>query len=389
MSAASAARGTILVIDDDRGPRESLRILLKNNYQVLCADSVTGGIQMLDQCRPDAVVMDIRMPDKNGIEGLREIRDVDPTVSVIMLTGFGTLETAQEAIRLGATDYLKKPFDALEMEEVIGRNVERTRLERRRWRAEQELTALNEQLVEELAQKEHMASLGQKSAELVHDLRNPLTAVLGCVELLADQLRGSQEQLGTRWTETSEYLGMIEKNVLRCKEISDMWLSLGRRDPQHMKPAMVNLMVADVVNGVINLAASRHTRVEFEPDPVSAEIAADSVQIFRALHNVLVNAIDAVSGREGLIRVSCSHRGALAEIRVQDNGCGMDSNQLQHAFDPYFTTKEFDGTGLGLFITRKVVEAHRGTIELESRINEGTTVTIRLPSLNRPEPVVL
>jgi signal transduction histidine kinase len=379
--ADSAAQGTVLVIDDEIGTRESLRTLLKNLYKVHCAESVQMGLQLLGEFRPDAIVMDIRMPDVNGLQGLRMIREVDPRVSVIMLTAYGDLETAQEAMRHGANDYIKKPFDLTEMEEVIGRYVERTRLERRRWRAEQDLTALNEQLVAELAQKEHMASLGQKSAELVHDLRNPLTAVLGCVELLGDELRKSKDQFGDRWTATSEYIDTIENSVLRCREITDMWLSLGRRNSRQMKPAGVNALVLDVVKGVTNLAEAREVRIEFQPDLQEIEVAADAVQIFRALHNVIVNSIDAVSSPGGLIVVSCSRRGALAEIRVQDNGCGMDSHQLQHAFDPYFTTKDVNGTGLGLFITRKVVEAHRGTIELESRIHQGSTVTIRLPLL--------
>jgi len=111
----------VLVIDDELGPRESLRFLLKNEYRVLCADSVDEGIRLLKAEEPDVVVMDIRMPKKSGIEGLKEIRAVDPYVSVIMLTGYARLETAQEALRQGATDYLKKPFDTHEMQRVVGR----------------------------------------------------------------------------------------------------------------------------------------------------------------------------------------------------------------------------------------------------------------------------
>src|SRR5437870_11456817 len=120
----------ILVIDDEIGPRESLRMLLKPNYQVHTADCVEAGLKLLKEKQPDTIVMDIRMPGVNGIEGLRKIREIDPHLSVIMLTGFGALETAKEALRLGANDYINKPFDAVQMREVIGRNVERTRLQR-------------------------------------------------------------------------------------------------------------------------------------------------------------------------------------------------------------------------------------------------------------------
>src|SRR5882672_4106848 len=126
---AATERPQILVIDDEIGPRESLRMLLKPNYQVHTADCVDAGIRLLKEKQPDTVVMDIRMPGATGIEGLRKIREIDPHLSVIMLTGFGALETAQEALRLGASDYINKPFDAVQMREVIGRNVERTRSE--------------------------------------------------------------------------------------------------------------------------------------------------------------------------------------------------------------------------------------------------------------------
>ena len=90
----------VLVIDDEMGPRESLRMLLKPNYLVYTAENVETGLRILQDKRPDAVISDIRMPGTSGIEGLRKIREIDPHVAVIMLTGFGALETAKEALRL-------------------------------------------------------------------------------------------------------------------------------------------------------------------------------------------------------------------------------------------------------------------------------------------------
>src|ERR1043166_2607154 len=139
----SSDRPQILVIDDEIGPRESLRMLLKPNYRVHTADCVETGIRLLREKHPDTIVMDIRMPGMTGIDGLRRIREIDPNLSVIMLTGFGALETAQEALRLGANDYISKPFDAREMEQVIERNVERTRVHRTSESAAAEIKELN------------------------------------------------------------------------------------------------------------------------------------------------------------------------------------------------------------------------------------------------------
>jgi len=182
----------ILVIDDELGPRESLRFLFKDEYDVVCADSVDAGVAELKKQKPDVIIMDIKMPKKSGIEGLKEIRDIDSDISVIMLTGFGSLETAQEAIRHGANDYVKKPFDANEMREIVRKYVDKTRMGRGRLGACSELEALNQQLQSELANKEHLAQLGQASSEFVHDIKNPLSVICGYVQLLMDQLQDAK-----------------------------------------------------------------------------------------------------------------------------------------------------------------------------------------------------
>lgn len=206
----------VLVIDDEAGPRESLRMVLKPDYEVLLADHVDRGMELLRDHQPDVVVMDIRMPGKSGIEGLRELRRIDSQVSVIMLTGYGALETAQEAIRLGANDYLKKPFDIAQILETIERNANRTRLERRKLKALEELQSLNSRLNEEVMAKSHLASVGEASAEFAHDLRNPLMVVMGYCDLLFDQIRRVQSERNGTGQDTLEYIHMIEDNVKRC-----------------------------------------------------------------------------------------------------------------------------------------------------------------------------
>src|SRR3954465_15223854 len=222
---AAAELPKILVIDDEIGPRESLRMLLKPDYNVQTADCVEAGLKSLKEKQPDTIVMDIRMPGMTGIEGLRKIREIDPHLSVIMLTGFGALETAKEAVRLGANDYISKPFDAGEMREVIGRNVERTRVQRASENASGEIKELNARLLKQLAQKERLASLGQASAEFVHDLGNPLTIVWGYVQLLAKKLERQDNASGAEKSATTKELDIIEQNVRLCRELLTMWQS--------------------------------------------------------------------------------------------------------------------------------------------------------------------
>jgi signal transduction histidine kinase len=380
---ATADLPQVLVIDDEMGPRESLRMLLKPIYQVHTADSVEIGLKLLSEKKPDAIVMDIRMPGMTGIEGLRRIRQIDPHLSVIMLTGFGALETAKEALRLGANDYISKPFDAREMREVISRNVERTRLHRTSESAAGEIKELNNRLLQELAQKERLASLGQASAEFVHDIGNPLTIVWGYVQLLAKKLEESEPTDDPNAVSSNKELEIIEQNVRLCRDLLTMWQSYGSVEANPHKLISISDIVREVVAGVGAMA--KETPVELKCDVTEdpCSLMGDAVQITRAIQNVIINAIQASGDRKGTVEVSCIRKDFYVDVRIADTGQGISPEQIARIFDPYFTTKQGkSGTGLGLFITRKVVDDHNGSIKVDSTPGIGTTITIRLPLIN-------
>lgn len=376
----SAEPPQVLVIDDEMGPRESLRMLLKPNYQVHTADSVEAGIRLLREKQPDAVITDIRMPGTNGIDGLRRIREIDPHVAVIMLTGFGALETAQEALRLGANDYINKPFDAHEMRDVISRNVERTRVQRTGENAASEIKELNSRLLKELAQKERLASLGQASAEFVHDLGNPLTIVWGYVQLLAKRLEQNGNGESREGTTSAKELQIIEQNVRLCRELLTMWQSYGSVEAAPHQPISVSGIVREVVKGASSIAAQHGVEFTGENCGDPCMLLGDAVQIQRAIQNVIVNAVQAAAERKGKVIVACTRKEFYVDVRVEDTGFGIVPSQMQQIFEPYFTTKQGkSGTGLGLYITKKVIEDHNGSIKVESTPQIGTTFTIRLP----------
>jgi signal transduction histidine kinase len=373
----------VLVIDDEMGPRESLRMLLKPNYQVYTVDNVEAGLRILREKKPDAVISDIRMPGTSGIDGLRKIREIDPHVAVIMLTGFGALETAKEALRLGANDYISKPFDAREMREVISRNVERTRMQRTGVNAAAEIKELNNRLLKELAQKERLASLGQASAEFVHDLGNPLTIVWGYVQLLAKKLEQSEKESGSANPTSAKELNIIEQNVRLCRELLTMWQSYGSVEASPHKPISVTQIVREVVKGVGPMAVQSGVELQSEICEDPCTLLGDSVQIMRAIQNVIINALQASTEKKGTVTVNCTRKDFYVDVRVEDAGYGIAPAQMAKIFEPYFTTKQGkSGTGLGLYITKKVVEDHNGSIKVDSTPEVGTTFTIRLPLLN-------
>jgi signal transduction histidine kinase len=370
----------VLVIDDELGPRESLRILLKPEYQVFLAENVAAGLRLVEEQHPDVILLDIRMPGMSGIDGLTEIRKLDQEVAVLILTGFGTLETAQEAIRRGANDYLKKPFDTHEMQETVRQHVQRTRVQRRHRQTTEQMRQINQMLLEELMQKSHLAQMGQRTSEFMHDLRNPLTAVLGYVELLGDELRQSKDKLGAQWEETSAFLENIERNLEHCRELSQMWVRLGRKDEQSVELLNVGDLLVEVVEAQQPQCRERGVQLTLElPPDTCCLVRGEHMQLIRAFTNLVGNALEAVTEQVGVVKVSCACNKQRAEIRISDNGPGIPEDNLAHIFEPYFTTKGKAGTGLGLFITQQVIVERGGTITVESQSGAGATFIVHLP----------
>jgi signal transduction histidine kinase len=241
---------------------------------------------------------------------------------------------------------------------------------------------LNARLLKQLAQKERLASLGQASAEFVHDLGNPLTIVWGYVQLLAKKLERSEEG-GAEKAASIKELNIIEQNVRLCRELLTMWQSYGSVEASPHKPISVSAILREVIKGVSAVAAQSGLELQANVCEDECLLMGDSVQINRAIQNVIVNAIQASADKKGPVLVDCTRKDFYVDIRVEDSGSGIEPSQMNKIFDPYFTTKQGkSGTGLGLYITKKVVEDHNGSIKVDSTPGVGTTFTIRLPLLN-------
>lgn len=372
------AKDRLLVIDDELGPRESLRFLFKDLYDVTCADSVDRGVEELQKNPPDAILMDIKMPGKTGIEGLREIRAIDSQVSVIILTGFGSLETAQEAIRNGATDYLKKPFDTAEMREAIAKYIRRTKHNRKQIDATRHLETLTAQLQDQLSAKEQMASLGEESSEFVHDLNNPLAVINGYVQMLIEDIKEKKDQDREL---NVEYLEQIEKSVSRCRDMLTLWRERSKRSDASTRLIPIGDLVGEIAGNANTLAAGKSARVNLARGPEDCTVEGDSIQVFRAIQNIIGNALEAVPAGTGQVDVRWRRDGRKVLVEVEDNGGGFPPHKLDEMHTRHYTTKgESGGMGLGLFITKNIAEAHGGSLVLANNgAGTGALVTLVFP----------
>jgi len=368
----------LLVIDDELGPRESLRFLFKDTYDVVCVDSVDNGVEELKKQVPDCIITDIKMPGKTGIEGLKEIRAIDSQVSIIMLTGFGSLETAQEAIRHGATDYLKKPFDTQEIRNVVTGYIERTKLSRKQAKASENLESLTDELQKQLNDKEHLAQLGERSSEFVHDLSNPLTVINGYVQIIIQNIKKN-----TGKEIKVSYLEQIEKSVMRCQDMLTLWRERSRRATSSIQTITLGDPVTEVAKNAQTLVSRKDATVVLTEGPANCRIEGNEVQIFRSIQNVVGNALRALPPENGIVKINWRVDGVRALVEVEDNGGGFPEEKIADLQTKYYTTKDQSGgMGLGLFITKNIVEAHGGSLILgNNRNGSGALVTLAFPVL--------
>src|SRR2546428_8793043 len=160
---------TLLIVDDEAGPRESLRIVFKDRYQCAVATCGREGIEFARNNRVDAAILDIKMPDISGVDVLRELKQIDPNIECVMLTGYETLETARAAVRHGAADYLNKPFDVFFVRELMEKCLARRQRKVATEETMKSLQKMNEDLSRALTQSDRAVAASLLSAGVIHE----------------------------------------------------------------------------------------------------------------------------------------------------------------------------------------------------------------------------
>jgi signal transduction histidine kinase len=367
---AAPEKAVVLVVDDEYGPRESVAFTLSSDYTVETSDRAAEALARIRKREYSAVVMDIRMPEMDGIHALEELRKIDPLVSVIMLTGYGTLMTAQQAMIGGANQYLRKPPDVDELLAAVKRQVEATKVRRHQAKLARDAEQLNLALKKELESKDPQVWHGQASVELVHDLNNPLTVVIGYSTLLAEEARGLSQRDPELGKKLSEYAHMVESAAEYCHHLSENWRLSSRKIKEFAK---VDLVQAS--RDVQQVIFFGNTAIQIT-GIAEAWVLGSKFELMRIFQNLFKNGIEA--GATNVV-ATFEQKGKALEVSIADNGAGMDPESVRKAMHGGFTSKAA-GTGLGLSICRHLVGAHGGTFDLKSQIGHGTTITLSFPA---------
>ena len=367
----SNAKASVLVVDDEYGPRESVAFTLSPEFAVDTAERASEALAKLrKQGIHSAIILDVRMPEMDGIRALDEIRKIDPLVSVILLTGYGTLVTAQQAILGGANHRRRKPPDVEELLGAVRHADKATAARRHHAKLAPEAMELNLALKREIERHEPQIWQGRASVELVHDLNNPLTVVIGYATLLCEEAKGLAESDPTRSGKLMEYAGMVEKAAEYCHHLSENWRLSAKK-----MAVMDRLDLVEAARDVRNVIFFGNLAISIG-GLASAPILGSKFELMRIFQNLFKNSLE--SGAKS-VTTTFARRGDRIEVTLADNGPGMDAESVRRALAGGFSSKA-TGTGLGLGICRHLVTAHGGTFDFKSLPGEGTTVRLNFPA---------
>src|SRR5258707_10992588 len=302
--AALDEKPLVLVVDDEYGPRESIAFSLSSEFNVDTAGRASEALIKIRQKTYAAVVLDIRMPEMDGIKALEELRRIDADVAVIMLTGYGTLLTAQQAMVAGANQYLRKPPDVAELLDAVRKQAQGTRLRRHQAHLNRETHELNAALKREVEQNEPQIWQARASVELVHDLNNPLTVVIGYATLLVEEARAVSRLDAERGQKLLDYASMVERAAEYCHHLSENWRQASKKTAEYEPLDLVQVVheVRQVIffgNAAIQLVGL-----------TAAQVRGSKFELMRVFQNLLKNAIEAGAKR---VEVSFARAGMNVE----------------------------------------------------------------------------
>ncbi len=363
----------ILVVDDENGPRQSLRMLLKEEYQVYLADGVKPALEILEQEPVDVIITDIRMPHQNGLDLLREAKRRHADIQVIILTGYGQLDTAMEAIEGGAFAYIEKPFDSAVMLEKIQTCLKKQRQERAR------------RALEYLAlEANRFETMGHLVTGAMHDLGTPLSVIATNLDLLLN--RFFHEMSGVlsapQREDIRKRLETMQNQVKHCSDLVRTTMSFIRRAPGSSASVSLNNVIEMCLEVARPFLVNHCVAAETELAMGLPSFEGDLVMVRQAVLNLIYNASQAMHEQAEIrqIRLRTWAEPGYIGLSVEDTGPGVPPEHRERIFETLFTTKGKHGTGLGLTVVKHVMEQHGGDVWLEQPSERGARFVLRFPA---------
>ena len=371
----------ILLVDDESDFRTTIaKRLMKRGMEVEQAGSGEESLAVLKDKPVDVVILDVKMPGMGGIETLHQIKENYPKIEVIMLTGHATTQDGVDGIKTGAFDYLTKP---IELEQLLGKvrqAHEKILREDEKAKEAEFRTKMEQQMIA----TERLASLGTLAAGVAHEINNPLAIIKESAGWMKSILQKEEMAKIPRKEDFEKALGKIENGVERARRITHELLGSVKQNESVLSRVDLEELINEAIILIKDEAAGRNVQVNNRVDSKDSVIWSDPYKLRQVLLNLLTNAVHA-TGSGGSITVDLERSGDGVELTIQDTGEGIPKENLARIFEPFFSTKPTGkGTGLGLFVSRSIIEKLGGEISVESKLGQGTRFCIRLPACYEP-----
>jgi two-component system, NtrC family, sensor kinase len=375
----------VLLVDDEPSLRLTLTEFLKRaGYEVVAAADFQSALPHLNTGL-DVAVIDINLPGRSGIELLQEINSGESYVPVIMITGEPNLSVIPEIVRAGAYDFLAKPIVKEVLLKAVGRAAEKKLLiaEKRRLELEikqraadlevrvAERTAELIEVHDRLAHNGKVAALGRVAAQVAHEVRNPLHGLLLSSMHLKEELAGQLDD------DQLELFNNIIDTINQLTSLTEQILDFGRPVRLALQPVDLNSVVSVVLKLLRLQISANGIKVEFDPCDSNPTTMLDEACMRAALLNLILNAVQAMP-TGGTLSITSAAAGETVSLVINDTGIGMTEERLNKIFEPFNSDKP-GGLGLGMPYAKKIIEQHGGNIRVDSKLGEGTRVSITLP----------
>jgi signal transduction histidine kinase len=370
----------ILVVDDEKEIRDFLFKALSQiaGFRVELAENGEEALKKIEKEFFDLVLTDLKMPDMDGLQLVAEIAKSKPEILTVLMTGHGSIDSALEAMKRGASDYLTKP---LNLEEMFVR-LQKVLEEKQRFVKLRDFAAQLEKANQDLKRIDEMKSEFVSIAS--HELRTPLASIKNAVQLI---LQGKTGEINEN---QKKFLSMADRNISRLTNILNSLLDLSRIESGKIDMKIEELdpraLIEFILSSLKPQADGKSAQLKIEIGKKLPSVYGDREKVEQILTNLVGNAIKFTpEGGEISVSAQPSPRGGnKLAISVRDSGIGISEDQQEKIFEKFHQVegslhRSVSGTGLGLAITKGLVEAHHGEIWVESEIGKGSTFTFTLP----------
>lgn len=377
----------LLVADDEPDMLRFLKSQLKSRFQLIEAADGKQAVNKALENIPDTILVDMNMPEKDGLQVCRELRQQDSTrnIPIIMLTARGDEQTKLAALSAGANDFLTKPFSTTELHVRIKNLLNAHEYQEKLAQKNELLQQTIEQLKQtemQLVQTEKMASLGRMSAGIIHEINNPLNyAATGLYTLRnKGKLLSGEEQ-----AKFTEVLKDVEDGINRVKNIVLDLRKFSHAETGHAGQVELN----EIVNSALRFLSSEwKDQIQVEVNlPENLTVFGNQNRLLQVFINLLQNSMDALKtksfadGEQPAVRIVGKMDGEKCIVTIRDNGSGIDAENVNKIFDPFFTTKDVgEGMGLGLSICYQIIQENGGNISVASEPGKFAEFTLEFPT---------